>query len=458
MGRWVTDARHRPRVITRGVDKDTVEVMLADGEGGDWRGLWRFNPFGPDAVRPLGFGRDPDHLFVQALHDGRDAVFQVDLKSPGLERKLVLAQPHRDVRGALMRSAAGDVIGIVDLENAGASDWWVDDVRDLARSLDQVLPGRFNRLLQFSRDGNKYLVYSVGNGLPGRYYIGDRGTGRMSLLGAQYPELENAAPAAKQALHLRARDGLQMRAYLTRPVRAGAGPLPLVLLPHGGPASHEGLGFTPLTAFLADRGYAVLQVDYRGSSGAGHAFWAAGLQRWGLEMQDDLTDAVQWAIGEKLADPKRICIVGAGVGGYAALMGAVKTPDLFRCAVSVGGISDLFDHYDRLSKFQGGKALLEVQLGHAWQDPRPAARHVAGAAGCPHPGSGAAGAWNAGPVGASRAEPHDGRRLDRRRQAAPGAGADGGRPCPVAAISQRVLLPGAGGLPRQAPGPLSGGA
>lgn len=365
VGRWFTDASHRPRVLTRGVDKDLVEVMLADGEGGDWRGVWRFDPFGPDAVRPLGFGPDPDRLYVQALHQGRDAVFTVDLKSPGLQRQLLLAHPQRDVRGALMRAANGEVIGIVDLENPGVADWWDPAVAELARSIEPALPGRLNRVGQFSRDGGKYLVYSVGQGTPGRFYVGDRGTGRLTLLAAQYPELETAPLAPKQSLQLKARDGLTLSAFLTRPARAPAGPLPLVLIPQQLPAVP---GFEPLAAFLADRGLAVLQVNHRGTGGSGHAFWAAGLQRWGLEMQDDLADAVQWAVDEKLADPKRVCIVGAGFGGYAALMGAVKTPDLFRCAASLGGLFDLFDHYDRLSKFRGGKALLEAQLGQAWQD------------------------------------------------------------------------------------------
>lgn len=370
VGRWITDARHRPRVITRGVDKDLVEVMHADGEGGEWRALWRFERRGREVVWPLGFGNDPDRLYVQAWHEGRLAVFVVDLKDPRLEKRLVLAHPTRDVRGYLVRSAGGVALGLSDSERPDNADWWDPGVAELARSLDQALPDRSNRLLQFSRDGSKYLVYSVGNGKPGRYYLGDRASGRLSQLGLQYPQLEQARLAGKQALMLRARDGLSMRAFLTRPARAPAAsaPLPLVLLAQGSPAAQDGQGFTPLTEFLADRGYAVLQVEYRGSSGAGFDFHAAGLQRWGLEMQDDLADAVQWAIAEKVADPARICIVGASFGGYASLMGAVKTPRLYRCAASLNGVADLIDFYDHRLKYAGGKADIEAQLGHAWQD------------------------------------------------------------------------------------------
>jgi dipeptidyl aminopeptidase/acylaminoacyl peptidase len=145
-------------------------------------------------------------------------------------------------------------------------------------------------------------------------------------------------------------------------------PLPLVLLPHGGPHSRDHADFDVETEFLANRGYAVLQVNFRGSAGFGHDFMVAGLQRWGLEMQDDLTDAVQWAVAQGVADPARICIVGGSYGGYAALMGLVKTPQLYRCAASFAGVADLIDLIQHYGDYIGGHAAMQAQLGSAWSD------------------------------------------------------------------------------------------
>lgn len=369
VGRWFTDAQHRARVITRGVDKDDMEVMLsADGEG-EWRSLWRFNRWGRDQVIPLGFGRDPDKLFVRALHGERWAVFEVDLKSPDLARRLVLANPARDVRGSLMRSAEGDILGIVDWDDPTYSDWWDPEVRELARSLEQALPGRHNRLLQFSRDGSRYLVHSIGAGQPGRFFLGDRRTGRMAQLGVQYPGLDKADLAGRQvAVALRGREGAPLSAFLTRPRQAPAGPLPLVLIPEGGPSLPAIDTFHPLAEFFADRGYAVLRVAYRDPAGLRTDFLWTGLQRWGREMQDDLEDAVRWAVEQRVADPARVCVVGIDQGGYAALLSAVRAPALYRCVASLGAVTDLFALYEHFGRFGGARLVMEAQVGHFWQD------------------------------------------------------------------------------------------
>lgn len=154
---------------------------------------------------------------------------------------------------------------------------------------------------------------------------------------------------------------------MTRPAQARQH-APLILLPHGGPASRNVLNFDYWTQFLASRGWAVLQVNFRGSSGYGKEFLQAGFQRWGLEMQDDLTDAAQYAIEQGIADPERICIVGGSYGGYAALMGVVKTQDLYRCAVSFAGVSDLRSLLKDKRQFLGYELGSERQLGAWWSD------------------------------------------------------------------------------------------
>jgi dipeptidyl aminopeptidase/acylaminoacyl peptidase len=139
----------------------------------------------------------------------------------------------------------------------------------------------------------------------------------------------------------KARDGASIPGYLTMPAAKSSGAIPLVVLPHGGPQERDYLEFNWLTQFIASRGYAVLQPQFRGSTGFGDAFREAGYRQWGGLMQDDVTDGVRFLIEQGIADPHRICIVGASYGGYAALAGAAFTPELYSCAVSISGVSDL---------------------------------------------------------------------------------------------------------------------
>lgn len=365
---WVTDNTHRVRL---GVVHDEAkrEVQVCDPDGGNWRTLWRYEVFGKDAVYPLGFGLNPNELYISANHEGRLAVFKVNLASPDLKREPVLSHPNLDVSGQLIRSqATGQIIGIHSgVQEEQRPDFWDPSLRLLARAIDKALPERFNSLIELSRDEQHYLIYSVGNGKPGEYYLGNRKTGDLTLVAETHPELQPASLVGKRPVQIKARDGLVLAAYLTQPANV-SGPQPLVLLPHGGPHSRDNNRFDVWTEFLASRGYAVLQVNFRGSAGFGHDMMVAGLQRWGLEMQDDLTDAVQWAIAQGVADPKRVGIVGFSYGGYAALMGSVKTPELFRCAVSVAGVTDLIDLWYHQNQYIGGAAIADKQFGNAWSD------------------------------------------------------------------------------------------
>jgi dipeptidyl aminopeptidase/acylaminoacyl peptidase len=144
-----------------------------------------------------------------------------------------------------------------------------------------------------------------------------------------------------KSINYRARDGLQIHGYLTMPLGEATGPIPFVVLPHGGPYARDYLRFDYIAQMIASRGYGVLQPNFRGSTGYGNDFLLAGFREWGRKMQDDITDATRWLIDQKLADPSRICIVGWSYGGYAALMGAIREPSLYKCAASMAGPTDL---------------------------------------------------------------------------------------------------------------------
>jgi acetyl esterase/lipase len=370
---WVLDAEHQVRVGVA-LENDRFEIIERANAQTGWRTLWAFERNSADAIWPLGFGRDPQTLWVQAWHQGHWAVFTVNLADPALPRTLQMAKPGVDLDGGLMWSPlTREVVGLRVTSESGADGGrdalWDPGLKALGQMIDKQLPGRFNRLLSFSRDEQGYLLYSSGNGLPGQYYLGHRGRGELALMGETYPRLPRSQLVGKQTVRIVARDGLPLNAYISHPKGVPQDtPLPLVLLPHGGPASRDDADFDPWTEFLANRGYRVLQVNFRGSDGGGLEHKLAGLRRWGMEMQDDLTDAVQWAIAQKMADPQRVAIAGASYGGYAALMGVVKTPDLYRCAVSFAGVSDLVDLAFQQADYVGGRSAAQAQIGSVWGD------------------------------------------------------------------------------------------
>ena len=173
------------------------------------------------------------------------------------------------------------------------------------------------------------------------YLVGDRDKKSLLVFSERYPSLPMDQMAEKKIISYAARDGLEIEGYLTVPLRHEDGAIPAIIFPHGGPISYDGGGFDYWTQYFASRGYAVLQMNFRGSSGYGFEFMASGLQAWGLEMQNDVEDGTRWLIEQGIADPERICVVGASYGGYAALMEAARNPDLYQCAVSFAGVTDV---------------------------------------------------------------------------------------------------------------------
>ncbi len=213
----------------------------------------------------------------------------------------------------------------------------------LMRVLTQQFPGQDVRMDSSTADGAKVVVRVSSDRNPGEYHLYDTVTNKTTFLLARQPWIRPERMADVVPITLDARDGLHLHGYLTRPPGSeSAGDLPLVVLVHGGPyGEHDSWEFDSTVQALASRGYAVLQINYRGSGGYGAAFVEAGLRQWGGAMQDDVTDATRWAIAQGIADPQRICIFGNSYGGYAALMGAETEPDLYKCAIGYVGVYDL---------------------------------------------------------------------------------------------------------------------
>lgn len=367
---WMVDRAHRVRIGVR-VEKGDIEIHACDPDGSNWRKLWSYKYVGTGSVSPMGFGKDPNELYVIADHEGRNALFTVDLRDPALKRTLKLGSASNDVSGNLVYSkASGEPIGLASSDTFVQSEisYWNADRRALVTSVNEALQGRNNRIISTSDDEARYLVYSSSDKVAGEIYLGDERADSLGLMVATYPQLQEKVLVPKKAISVKARDGLALPGYISTPLGVKASNLPTVLLVHGGPQSHYDGGFNSLTQFLANRGYAVLQINSRGSSGFGSAFRNAGLQQWGQEMQNDLNDGLNWAVAAGITDPKRVCIVGASYGGYAALMGVAKTPETFKCAVSFAGITDLLAMGGDKAQYMSGKDVFEAQVGSLDKD------------------------------------------------------------------------------------------
>ncbi len=339
--RWVTDAENNIRlgVSFKGT---TYKIIHSPRDSKKWNTLWEFESFSADQVWPIGFSKNPDELYVSALHEGRDAIFLVNLKDESLTKKLVYSNERYDVGGDLFyASKTGDPVGMKVSDGRGYV-FWDEDYKALMEGINLGLLKTNNKLISFSDDERRYIVLATSDTDPGTYYFGDRDKKTLVPVAYRYQKLLPRLLQPKKLVSYSARDGLEIEAYLTLPHHEGAPKsFPTIIFPHGGPISYDGSGFDYWTQYFASAGYAVLQMNFRGSSGYGHDFMAAGLQSWGLAMQDDVEDGARWMIENGYSDPEKICIVGASYGGYAALMGAVKSKDLYKCAVSFAGVTDV---------------------------------------------------------------------------------------------------------------------
>ena len=337
---WVTDRQNNVRIAFRFKDA-TVEHDYRDVGEKKWRPLFKYTVFSGSAADPLGFDEDPNILYFSAYHDDRRAIFKTDLSGEKGNKELILSNENYDINGQLIYSERlKKVVGIK--QNVGESHhFWDKEFNRILKTINKALPDTTNEIVSFSRDERRFVILATSDTNSGEYYLWDRDSKRMQIFAYQYKALLPELMTAKESIDYEARDGLNIQGYLTRPKQNQNKPAPTIIFPHGGPISHDAKGFNYWTQFFASRGYNVLQMNFRGSSGYGHDFMTAGLKNWGKSMQTDIEDGTQWLIQQGIADPKRICIVGASYGGYAALMEASNNNGLYQCAISFAGVTDL---------------------------------------------------------------------------------------------------------------------
>ena len=361
---WMTDEYGEVRIgRTYDRDRSAGTIIFKDSGSTKWRTVWKFKTLGEDSIGVLGFGKDPNKVWFEAYKDGRIAVFSADISKQNFEPELVYSHPKRDVESSLRyKEGSKDPIGISFRDENYHLITWDEEQAEFEKRIYELFPDQDVYFGTTSKDENRYIIFVENSSTPGSFYIGDKKLGTLDLITHSYPALANKVLPAKETISYKARDGLDIEAFLTLPEGRDKD-LPTIIFPHGGPIAADGAkGFDYWTSFFANRGYAVVQMNFRGSTGYGYDFMKAGLGQWGGQMQEDVEDATKWAIEKGIADPERICIVGGSYGGYAALMGAA-TSNLYKCSVSFAGVSDLLYLLDDSRRY-GGEETLRIMLGN----------------------------------------------------------------------------------------------
>jgi dipeptidyl aminopeptidase/acylaminoacyl peptidase len=341
---WYADHLGRVRA---GVDFErwsTERTLLARRREGDsWQSLIRFDPYSQRGMSLAGFSEDPDRIYVYSnAETGRTAVYEYDLARGALGRRL-FDDPVYDVdTGRLLYSRKDGRLLAVTYYAEGLRRQIVDPEWDAQwEVVRQAFPDLDVHVVDSDALGSRILLMTSSDRRPPTIHLFEPETGRLERLLDKYPALSDREFAAMESVRFRARDGRSIHGYLTRPAGAGDAPGPTIVYPHDGPATRNVIRWDPVVQFLASRGFTVFQFDYRGSAGYGMEHERAGDRQWGGAVVDDVTDGVRWLIEEGVADPDRIGIFGSGFGGYQALMGLVRAPDLYRAAASFGAPTDL---------------------------------------------------------------------------------------------------------------------
>lgn len=363
---WITDhaGRLRLAVTTDGVNSS---ILYREEESAEWRRIATYDF--KEGARPLLFTFDDRAAYVTSnIGRDRSAICEYDL-AEGRERRLIFEHPEVDVTQLLYSKHRRLLTGVLYETDRPAYRFFDEARETLQRTLDAERPGYFNQLVSHSRDETRFVVHSGNDRTMGSYFLYDVDGSRLTKLFDASPWLAERAMVPMRPIRYRSRDGLEIPGYLTLPQEGSGERLPLVVHPHGGPWARDSWGFNPEVQFLANRGYAVLQMNFRGSAGYGRRFLEASFGQWGLTMQDDVTDAAQWAVEQGIADRSRLAIYGGSYGGYAALSGLTKTPDLYACGISYVGVSNLFTWIEAIPPYW--KPYLEMMfemVGHPERD------------------------------------------------------------------------------------------
>lgn len=339
ISRWITDhnGKLRMAITTDGVN---TSLLYRATEADEWETILTTNY--KESLSPLFFTFDNKNIYASS-NIGRDksaiVIFDIEKKE---ETEVLYEHPEVDVSD-LNYSRKRKVLTSISYTTAKSGRVYLDkQTEEMFKSLEQKLKGYEVFTSASNKAEDKFIVRTYSDKSLGAFYFYDAKTDDLTLIEEVSPWLDENELCDMTPVQYTSRDGLTIHGYLTLPKGVEAKNLPVVINPHGGPWARDNWGFNPEVQFLANRGYAVLQMNFRGSVGYGRAFFEASFKQWGKTMQDDITDGVNWLIKEGIADPERVAIYGGSYGGYATLAGLTFTPDLYACGVDYVGVSNLF--------------------------------------------------------------------------------------------------------------------
>ncbi|MBQ7196682.1 MAG: S9 family peptidase [Synergistaceae bacterium] len=353
---WMTDHDGKLRVA---IDTDGVNTsfLYRTNESEDFRILKTTNF--KETFDPVLFAYDNKMMYIESnLSSDKTALYTFD---PEENKVLDLVFTHDEVDlGSLMHSKKKKKItGVTFTTDKRHYKFFDEDREELQKTLDNFFPNYEVAVSDMDDAERRLIVRTYSDRTRGAYYLYDRKDNSIKKLAELSPWLKEEQMAPMRAISYKSRDGLTIHGYITLPVGVESKDLPLVVIPHGGPSARDYWGFDSVAQFLANRGLAVLNVNFRGSTGYGKEFWQAGFKQWGRKMQDDVTDGVLWTVEQGIADRSRLAIFGGSYGGYAALAGATFTPDLYACAVSYVGPSNIFTLLETIPPYW--KPMIEME-------------------------------------------------------------------------------------------------
>jgi len=363
---WHSDHDGKLRLATT-TDGVNTSILYRESETDEWKKLAEYN-FKEKAI-PLFFTPDNKSIYV-ASNVNRDklGIFEYDINT-GKVGTLIYENSDVDVSQLLYSRKHKKITGVVFTTDKNRYHFFDKNREDIQKFIDEKLPDKENDIASSNKDENKFIIYSRSDLTLGSYYFLNTDTWKFHKLFDLSPWLQEKQMAEMKPISYTSRDGLTIHGYLTLPAGSSGKNLPLIVNPHGGPWVRDNWSFNSEVQFLANRGYAILQINYRGSTGYGRKFFESGFKQWGLAMQDDITDGVNWLISEEIADAKRIAIYGSSYGGYATLSGITKTPELYQAAIDYVGVSNLFTFLETSPPYW--KPYLEMMhemMGHPEKD------------------------------------------------------------------------------------------
>ncbi len=370
--RFHTAGTNEARFIERRENGETI-IFYRDSEESEFAPLFRLDPL--SAFLPLRFNQKGQ---LYALTNAGNDTLSLVLYSLEQRRELrtIYSNKNVDIDRVRFSKKHGRLLSLSYFRKRLHERFFDSKFSRIYKRILAKLPRRNLQLDVENSDleERRFVVRSFSEKSPGDFHLYDAQEDRLIHLGSKMPALDPDQMATTRPISYRARDGTRIHGYLTVPQGLKPRNLPVVINPHGGPWLRDVLGYNAEVQFLANRGYAVLQMNFRGSSGYGRDFLVAGFRQWGGLMQDDVTDATRWLIRKKIADPKRIAIYGASYGGYVALAGLAFTPDLYACGISYAGISNLLTSLDYLPPYSRTLISLYHRMVGNPNDPEDAER------------------------------------------------------------------------------------